>query len=707
MRDELSQPTALNGPLSILLEYLNSENAVLRTAALRAFVCLEPDAAVKRQALKDALLDPDPDIRSDAMEALARLATPADSAVIRRSLEGDPVREVKIAATEAMGRVAQGEDIALLRALTLSRCEDEVAWEDELGDWEDWLDVQIAAIGALGDLAQTDSIEDILAARDDEMAQTMDIPVFEALGRMGTVGITWLLAIIETDRPLARKRAVKVLSKLARDALRDHTDTLEQHTDPALRIQAIALLDPSDAKLRAYLTEDADPTVRLAAFNRGVEAQDGFAELALRDRDAHVQASALDALTLPLEPKFAPAVTDHLHAWVKSSDTTLMCAAAKNLPRLAPDGAAEALVVLANDESKPLPARIEATKALATCSPQVALDVLVDLLGSPAQQIRLAALLMLKARADEDGAMDMVRAAMDGSLLPESMAMRSVKSDVRANDAAMAKDEVDGPARLRITEDGEIIEASDPPPETASTLSAIIEPLRTDKPVELAEDTPEESAPKRAKRRAIEGPNEVAVSLSQDAIRICGHLGGDDITSCLTTIAHEEDDALCAAAWAALETRPQAPDTPLRTAAKLAISHDDPRIRLSAFRVLGFGATEPDLAALARKDGDAMIRAEAVRHADPVVASTFVSDPSNIVRRSAVDTIVAADEPALLITAFDALVDARFVDTLADVLAVSDDIQALALIHLAKPDISPQSAYVILQALGNHRPEKT
>ena len=705
MRDELTQQTALSGPLSILSEYLNSENDVLRTAALRAFVCLEPDAAAKRRALKEALLDPDPDIRSDAMEALAKLATPADAAVIRRSLEGDPVREVKIAATEALGRVAQGDDIALLRVLTLSRCEDQVAWEDELGDWEDWLDVQIAAIGALGDLAQTDSIDDMLAARDDELAQTLDIPVFEALGRMGTAGITWLLAIIETDRPLARKRAVKVLSKLAPEALRDHADTLEHHTDPALRIQAIALLDPSDAKLSTYLTEDADPTVRLAAFNRGVEAQDGFAELALRDRDAHIQAAALDALTLPLEPKFALAVTDHLHAWVRSSDTVLMCAAAKNLPRLAPAGAAEALIVLANDEGKPLPARIEATKALAACSPLVTLDVLVDLLGNPAQQIRLATLLMLKDRADEDGAMDIVRAAIDGSLLPEKMAVRSNESDTHANDAAMAKDEDDGPARLRITEDGEIIEASDPPPETASTLSAIIEPLRTDNPVELAEDTPEESAPKRAKRRAIEGPNEVAVSLSQDAIRTCGHLGGDDITTCLTTIANEEDDALCAAAWAALESRAPEPDTALRTAAKLAISHDDPRIRLSAFRVLDFGATEPDLAALARKDGDAIIRAEAVRHADPVVASTFVSDPSNIVRRSALDTIAAADDPALLITAFDTLVDARFAATLADVIAVSDHVIDVALIHLVKPDISPQSAYVILQALGDDRPE--
>jgi len=56
---------------------LRSENDLLRSAAIRALPALidtAPDAV--RAKLIDALIDPDPDVRSDAMEALSPIALP-------------------------------------------------------------------------------------------------------------------------------------------------------------------------------------------------------------------------------------------------------------------------------------------------------------------------------------------------------------------------------------------------------------------------------------------------------------------------------------------------------------------------------------------------------------------------------------------------------------------------------------------------------
>ena len=60
-------------------------------------------------------MDPDPDLRADAMAALVRCARPEDAPAIRRSLAGDPVGEVKVAAVQALARLKDGGSVPLLR----------------------------------------------------------------------------------------------------------------------------------------------------------------------------------------------------------------------------------------------------------------------------------------------------------------------------------------------------------------------------------------------------------------------------------------------------------------------------------------------------------------------------------------------------------------------------------------------------------------
>jgi hypothetical protein len=118
-----------------------------------------------RTALLATLEDQDPNLRTDAMTALELIAPPEDAPAILRSLTGDPVREMKLFALHALTRL--GPDAAALahiRALVLTRCEDDVAWEDDGAVWENWLDIQIAAIDALGRMGAAQAIPDLLAA---------------------------------------------------------------------------------------------------------------------------------------------------------------------------------------------------------------------------------------------------------------------------------------------------------------------------------------------------------------------------------------------------------------------------------------------------------------------------------------------------------------------------------------------------------------
>ena len=120
-------------PAEAIAPYLAAPEDVIRCAAARALGALGGENAAA--PLIEALMDPDPDLRTDAMTALVRCARLEDAAVIRRPLEGDPVADVKVAAIQALARLKDASSIGLLRALARSRCEEEFAWEEPESAW--------------------------------------------------------------------------------------------------------------------------------------------------------------------------------------------------------------------------------------------------------------------------------------------------------------------------------------------------------------------------------------------------------------------------------------------------------------------------------------------------------------------------------------------------------------------------------------------
>lgn len=289
----LADPIRCEDITTAILGHIQSENEVIRCAAVRALGCYGTADPRSREVLLSLLRDPDPDVRSDAIEALAPLVRRQDAAVILQSLQGDPVREVKLAAIQILVGLEDSTCIPQLRALAKSKCEDAIAWEDEIADWDDWLDVQIAAIDGLGSLGVTDSIEDLLAALNDEMGQTLDIPVFRALAQLGKPGLVWLLASVEAGQGLSRKRAADALAEVDPELLRAHLDQLLQAEEVALRLLGLDFLSVDMPQAEAMAFADPSEQLRCVALRRFAQARPEWVIAALTDPSETVQSTAL------------------------------------------------------------------------------------------------------------------------------------------------------------------------------------------------------------------------------------------------------------------------------------------------------------------------------------------------------------------------------------------------------------------------------
>ena len=704
MRDEITGAAPHPDATEALSPYLTSENEVLRCAATRALATARADDTEAKKLLEALLLDPDPDVRSDAMAGFARLAGPEDAATLRRSLEGDPVREVKLAAIDALARLGDTASVPLLRALVLSRAEDRVAWEDEGGDWDDWLDIQIAVIDALGRMDVQDAIKDMLAARDDEFGQTLDMPVFNALGRMGDEGAIWLLAVTQTETGLARTRAVGVLADMAPGALRDHVPELLGSDDADLRIIAVRLLPPESAEAAQLVTGDPAAEVRLAALDHCLIAQPDLAREALKDSAPRVQAAALAGLPLPLEAGFHDTLVDNMLVWIAQGAPTLMLSAARHLPRFAPNRAEQPLLSLIADADRPLEARVAAVRALADMRPEVPTGTLATLLENPAQQVRTAALTLLRDRAGDDIAQEVIAAAITGALLPDDARNVTREEEPDAPDVAAPKGEGEGPGSIRITRDGDIVAATvEDGPTGGSTLSSILAPMAEETP-DLAEDTPEESKGKRRKRRPVEGPDAIATALMREALSVCGMVAGAQVDAAVLTQTRADDGDLLRAAWQALRARCTTSDicAQARHAAETALSADDPVIRLAAFDVLCAGGLSEGHLAGALADRDALIRARAVEHVAPEAALQHLGDDAQPVRRAALQRIEVEATGPVIRSALDRLIAAERADSLGVLLQLRAEARAMALDDILADRYPPRHVFILLDALSRN-----
>lgn len=694
-------------PVPLFLEQLARGNEVIRTGAVRAAARQSISDSRVRLALLDSLLDEDPDVRTDAMDALVVCALPEDAEILRRSLQGDPVREVKHAAIRALARIGDTGSIPLLSKLAVSRAEDDVAWEDDTGAWDEWLEVQVFAIEALGDLKAVTAIQDILAARDDEEGQMLDGPVFAALAAMGDDGAVWLLSVAQTETGLSRKRSLETLAGMKSDLLTDYLDDMLKDPAADIRRLAVSLLREDDPRIPELTLKDPDEELRLVALRRFGPGRPDLATEALRDSSARVQAVALDHLVLPLEEDLQAAVLVNCIAWLRVGKEPLMIAAARLLPRLAPEQCADPLLELVRDTAQPLEARLAAVKALGSLSDPVATERLIALLGDETRQVRTVGLTRLAelSHAGDVAAGEALAMAMNGTLLaPEQAVVHREVDETAGPDLAMPKADTPPPGHLVISRDGDIIKADpeQPAPAGQSTLAAIqFTPVAEPEPEpELAEDTPEESAPKRRRRRPVEGPDEVADDLRLVALGIAGDCPDQDIGLAVLEATQSDEESLRLTAWRALLRR-SGRDEETVGLAEAALCDESPAVRAVAAEMLAQSPDTADRLAACFDDADALVRALAVRHAaNDTQALAALADPTRPVRDAALGRVLGQAGDALAPEVFYALYRAERIDTLADACDRSGAVLTHCIQTLSGPDLSPKQAHILLQALG-------
>ncbi|WIY24140.1 HEAT repeat domain-containing protein [Parasedimentitalea psychrophila] len=690
----VADPIRCEDITTAILGHIQSENEVIRCAAVRALGCYGTADRRSREVLLGLLRDPDPDVRSDAIEALAPLACRQDAAVILQSLQGDPVREVKLAAIQILVGLQDQSCIPQLRALAKSKCEDAIAWEDEIADWDDWLDVQIAAIAALGSLGVTDSIDDLLAALNDEMGQTLDIPVFRALAQLGKQGLVQLLASVEGGKGLSCQRAADALAEVDPELLRAHLDQLLQAEEVGLRLLGLELLSEDMPQAEDLAVRDPSEHLRCVALRRFAGARPEWVIAALADPSATVQSTALGLLVLPVPDDLGDMLVDNMQAWLQTGDDVLSLASAKLLPKFAANRAVAVLSAFVVDPSWVIEARIAATRSLGgLCDPAV-LDILQLLLADRSQQLRLVALHEIRSRAlsgDRQALSYLVR-AIDGTLLAEDDAVQPLDLGAAA-DVGMQQQE--GSRNIRISEDGDILEAGEEEPDVSGSTLASLQatPLATDEPAVSR------SATKKSHRVAVEGPDAVADDLSCAAMAAATGLNAVQIAAAVLDRITAPQDMMRIAVWRLLRADFT---TCLETAlaAPMALADTVPEVRRNAFAVLVASDQVDKFVLQAIEDSDALLRADAVGHLRGHRLLDFIADPVAGVRQAALTVALNGADADLKAQAIAQVFETGRVDTIGWGLQRSAEMRSQAQLRLADKTVSGRDHFVILDALG-------
>ncbi len=708
----------MTDPVSLISPYLRAPEEPIQCAAARALGVLgDEDAA---PALVDALLDPDPDVRADAMAALVRCARPQDAPAIRRSLQGDPAGDVKTAAVRVLGRLKDTASTELLRALAQDRCEPEVAWEE--GSWYDRLDVQVAAITALGDMGAESAVDDLVRVRADEDGQELDHVVFAALAKMPRRGVAALLDFLRDGDARVRQRALTALSGAGGSGLTPLRDRLIGDRSAGVRRLAVDCLDADDPVLSALALKDPDPAVRAAALTRVAPVRGDIVRSALGDPEPGVRAAAVEALAAHVSPGDRPALAAKLEAWLRDGNARLAAACAEVLPKVSGRAALGPLRRMAADTEALVEVRIAALKALGEVGTPEAVDVLRAAAVDSVRQVRLAALVAAAALIRtglEAGARNLLIGAMCGDLRTEAFGGET------ATDEPVSGAAVPGPGergRIAIAPEGDIVPAketpevsgssdsgtgAEAPPYPRSTLEAIQvtgfgAPVRSPRPPA----SPATAGRVRSRRVPVGGADDVDADIRLTAVRLAADCGANGMDEVLAETALSTESDLRAAVFEAIAQRAAAmPLAPvLRVVLARSLGSDDARVRCAAVRGLtAAGLDHARQLIPLLDDPDPSVRAAAVTAVaaiDPARAAAGFHDSSPLVRRAAVDAVIAAGEDRLLDDGLRVLVDGSHADSLMDACTRHIEVTRKLIGMLSDPQVSKPRLRTMLEALG-------
>ncbi|MEO0625202.1 MAG: HEAT repeat domain-containing protein [Pseudomonadota bacterium] len=640
----MDQPGTLLVPA--ICRYLTDHDAVMRSAAAQALSAVQDTGA--SPALATALLDEDPDVRADAMAALALCATEDQRAAIAASLVGDPVPEVKVSAVQALTRLGGVDVVELLTRLAADRLEDEVTWDDTDSVWDDWLDVQSACVAGLGALQAAGAIPVLLAIRQDEFGQDLDAPVFSALSAMGGPGVAQLLVFVKDPADRVRQRALKALGSAEPAMLAEMAGTLIRDANPDVRQIGVRALPSDSPDVETLMLGDTAPFVRKAALLTHGPVRPDLIARVLGDPVEEVVAAAVDLMAQDKLPSDHTDLAENLAHWIHAASATLAEPALTLLAKLDATKAADLAASLAQDDDRPLTTRIAAIGLLPMGAPtDDTVTLLADLVKHRDRQIRLAALAALSAMVQtvptsvgDEAALELAR-VIAGKL---SLTPAANGPQPEATDLAASKEDPDPKGRIVIDRDGEIVAS----PED-DTVIPVDFPRSTLDALQSREQTvpgPEANASEGRRRRvSVTGPDDYADDLRVAALTVIGIDHSDALDTAVAHALASTAHPIQIAALRAIKRRGGSLASNTLPAVQALLGHGDTGLRLAAAEVLQTLPEGTPMLAARLDDPDPSVRACAVRAAAGEASEAVLAaleDRSAFVRQSAVSALLVS-----------------------------------------------------------------
>ncbi len=449
-----------------------------RTAAIKALSRIDLNGSVF--VFIKALLDEDEDVRADASEALVRTGDKRAAKQLHENLLGDPAAQVKLNAIDALAVMGHKEVIPLLRRLLKGR-DEEIVWdEDEFyaSEWDDWTDVQLHALKALGTLRAQDAVPDIVEALGDMDTHDIMETGFRVLASLGRSGIEALGAFLDHADARCRRRSAAVLASSRSPHAAAAIARALSHKDADVRYAcggALMSIDPADARVKILLA-DANPAIRAAMASGCLQHHRDMAAILIKDPDTAVRRAVYQVLAAVPDLLDAKTALVALEADRRADDEKTAAAAIQASMVIAPDDLRPQMIEELADENVAVEIRLAILKALENDTSEEALEVLIGNLAVDKRQLRLKSMTALARMAANapwpNMAGDALLSALRGELIPppempEEKEPDVVEADFDNKNEPEPEAEADEDAQEEAQEDAE-------PDIPQSTLAAIL-----------------------------------------------------------------------------------------------------------------------------------------------------------------------------------------------------------------------------------------
>jgi len=613
---------------------------VHRCAAARTLGILQGPVAIA--ALTGALLDEDPDVRVDAAGALAVIQDSDTAAKLMESLIGDPEADVKMAALTALVDMRYAPVVDLLRALVVSRAEDQIAWDESAfytDGWDAWDDIQLAAIRGLGEFGTQEAVDDILKALADEMGQDVSETAFQALAQMGIAGAGALQAIYESGDARLNRRIAHAVGQ----AQNCHLDALraEMLHDKAPLIRALALenLASDDARLtNMFIDEDAG--VRAAVMRHHGAAHLHLLHGMIGDMAPEVRIEVFKIIAAKPKPFTNKEDVKAIQSTVKGDPDAARHAALALFALKGPKVAKGFTHVLGKPDI-PREFRIGILETLEKAG-EIAVPALLEVAGDTDRQLRLASLTTLANIAVNDPVWpnDAGRGlllALKGELVlpPEEPETDEIEPEIETGIEPESEPDPE-PDQAELDEINREIEESLPlvvedaaPGSTLRAIMANAPDMSAPEPQEIVLDATQERLLKMTNtrgfaKRKVSWATELApfLDVRRFSARLLGQIVHSDVTQALIgAMQSDPDTELLEAVLFSLSEhgriRGQLPGV-LREQTETLLCSGVSEIRVMATRILGFMPDDDIDAMLAGlvSHEDQLVRVEAIRALD-------------------------------------------------------------------------------------------